>query len=107
MGQPVKAVAQRTGRALAKPSPAKERRIDLRIQPEAKEIIQKAADLLGMSLSSFLVYTGLKAARTELASVNETRLSDRDRDLFLRHLDSPPAPTAALKTAMNRFRRQA
>jgi uncharacterized protein (DUF1778 family) len=107
MAQSARVALHRTRHAQAKPSSTKERRIDLRIQPEAKEIIQKAADLMGMSVSSFLVFTGLKAARAELAGQNETKLSDRDRDLFLRALDSPPAPNAALKAAMSRFRRQA
>lgn len=107
MAQPARAVPRRTRHAQAKSSSTKERRIDLRIQPEAKEIIQKAADLMGMSVSSFLVFTGLKAARAELSGQNETKLSDRDRDLFLRALDSPPAPNAALLAAMSRFRGQA
>lgn len=95
-----------TKRAENRMEKKREQRVDLRIQPDAKEVIQQAADLLGMSLSTFLVSTGLKAARSEIAELNELRLSDRDRDLFLKTLDSPPAPTSALRDAMARFRTQ-
>ncbi len=41
-----------------------------------------------------------EAAETEFAEQEVTVLSDRDRDRFLRLLENPPVPNAALRSAM-------
>lgn len=42
----------------------------------------------------------------EYAASANVRLSERDRELFLQALDNPPAPNAALKKALKKFKSQ-
>ncbi|MCK5798126.1 MAG: DUF1778 domain-containing protein [Deltaproteobacteria bacterium] len=75
----------------------KEERIDLRTSREVKDLIQRAADLIGTTMSAFILHCSYDAAREALAQQASVVVSDRDRDLFLRLLDDPPAPNDALK----------
>ena len=72
---------------------AKEERIDLRANREVKEVIQRAADLLGTTTSAFVV----NHAYQVIAEREILLLSDRDRDLFFSFLDHPPKPNPALQ----------
>lgn len=82
---------------------SKEKRIDLRVTSEQKELLEKAAELKGMSLSAYLLSHGLTVAQAELEAYQKLVLSDRDRDRFLELLASPPKPLPALKKAMRKF----
>jgi uncharacterized protein (DUF1778 family) len=75
----------------------KEERIDLRTSREVKELIQRAAELLGTTMSAFIVHHSYDAAREVLAQQESLVLSDRERDHFLELLESPPKPNRALK----------
>jgi len=75
----------------------KEERIDLRASREVKEVIQRAADLLGTTTSAFVVNHAYQAAQRVIAERETLLLSDQDRDLFFSMLDHPPKPSAALK----------
>lgn len=44
------------------------------------------------------------ASKSRFAEESITRLSNADRDRFLRLLDSPPKPNAALRKAMSKYR---
>jgi uncharacterized protein (DUF1778 family) len=84
----------------------KDELINLRTNPEQKSIIQKAADLLGVSTASFILEHSLKAARRELAGVEELRLAKRDAEIFLSALENPPKANAALKKAFQEHERR-
>ena len=73
--------------------------INLRADPEQNGVIQKVADMLGVSTASFILEHSLKAARRELAAAQELRLSRHDAEIFLSALDHPPKPNEALKRA--------
>ena len=75
----------------------KDERIDLRASREVKEVIQRAADLLGTTTSAFVVNHAYQAAQRVIAERETLLLSDRDRDLFFSMLDHPPKPNQALK----------
>ncbi|MCF8184861.1 MAG: DUF1778 domain-containing protein [Polynucleobacter sp.] len=77
-------------------------RINLRTSPEAKALIERAAALMGTTVSGFMVQNAYEAAQ-RLVSQHETiTLSDRDRDVFLAALENPPEPTEALRRLMAR-----
>jgi uncharacterized protein (DUF1778 family) len=82
---------------------AKQDRIELRVNQRQKALIEEAASLSGMSLSSYMLAKALKSARQEIQEAEIIRLSDRDRDLFLKGLDTAPKPSAKLKKAAARF----
>lgn len=82
---------------------AKKDRIELRISEEHKQIIEKAASLKGLSLSSYVLSQILDVARAEIASQEKITLSNRDRDLFISLLENPPEPSESLKLAVKRF----
>lgn len=81
-------------------------RLDFRIAPENKRVIEKAATINGQSVSDFAVSTLLKSAREVLERHGQTRLSERDRDAFLELLDNPPEPNEALREAVKNYRRR-
>lgn len=81
---------------------AKEERIDLRASREVKEVIQRAADLMGTTTSAFVVNHAYQAAQRVIAERETLLLSDRDRDLFFSMLDHPPRPNQALKRLLRR-----
>jgi uncharacterized protein (DUF1778 family) len=71
-------------------------RINLRTSQELKDLIERAASMMGATVSSFMLQSAADVARRVLAQQEVITLSDRDRDAFLTALDNPPAPTQAL-----------
>ncbi len=75
-------------------------RINLRASPEAKAMIERAAALMGTTVSAFMIQNAYEAAQKLVAEWETITLSDRDRDAFLAALENPPEPNAALKRLM-------
>jgi len=83
----------------------KQRRLTLHLPAELKATIEEAAARLGQSVEDFAVSTLIEHARRVIAEHRVTRLSNRDRDLFIRLLDDDGAePNAALRAAAARYR---
>ncbi|MEM9922198.1 MAG: DUF1778 domain-containing protein [Cyanobacteria bacterium P01_D01_bin.50] len=85
---------------------AKQSRVDLRVSQQQKELLERAASLRGLSLSSYLLSNGIEAAIKDIESHEKLVLSDNDRDLFLSLMENPPEPNQALKSAMRRFQEE-
>jgi len=81
-------------------------RLDIRLQPDTKELIQAAAELRNQTLTQFVVATLADEAGKVIAAHERTVLSDRDRDLFLEALDNPPAPNRALQNAARKYKKR-
>jgi uncharacterized protein (DUF1778 family) len=75
---------------------AESARINLRTSTELKDLIERAATMMGATVSSFMLQSSVDVARRVLAEQDIITLSDRDRDAFLNALDNPPEPTQAL-----------
>ena len=71
-------------------------RINLRTSPEAKALIERAAAIMGSTVSSFMLQNAYEAALRLVAQQDTITLSDRDRDAFLQALEHPPKPNQAL-----------
>lgn len=80
----------------------KQDRIELRVNQHQKALIEEAASLSGMSLSSYMLEKALKSARNEIEEARIIRLSERDRDAFLKALDGGNRPNSTLKRAAKR-----
>ena len=74
-------------------------RLEFRIRPESKDLIEQAAQLLGISVSEFANSRLVQLARQIIAEHNIIRLTNRDRDIFLAMLDADTEPNAALQKA--------
>lgn len=91
------AAAQKT------PRPARElksERLELRVAPSAKKIIQRAMAVTGLAAGD-LAYEG---ARRLLEEQERMVLIGADRDAFFAALVNPPPPAPALVEAVRRSR---
>lgn len=80
--------------------------IHIRSTTSDKMLIEKAADAVGLTISSFMLQNSIKAARRELAEVEKISLTKRDAELFLSALTNPQAPNAPLKAAFKDYEKQ-
>lgn len=74
-------------------------RVEFRLPPEEKDLIEQAAKLLGISLTEFARPRLVQDARAIVTEYAITRLTDRDREIFLAMLDADTEPNAALRKA--------
>lgn len=79
-------------------------RIDMRLERDQKDLLEQAAVCQGQDLTSFILGALLDRARDVVARHRATVLSRRDMKAFLRLLDRPPAPNAALRAAFRRLK---
>jgi uncharacterized protein (DUF1778 family) len=80
-------------------------RLDIRLNPQAKEKIEQAAVVLHQSVTDFVVTSLLRASEQALERQEIIRLTNRDRDLFLAALEADVRPNKALRKAAQRFKR--
>jgi uncharacterized protein (DUF1778 family) len=82
-------------------------RINFRLSSELKKTIEDAAAELGQSISDFAISTLVQTARKILHDQQVTRLSERDRQLFVAMLDDESSkPSNALVKAARRYKKQ-
>jgi uncharacterized protein (DUF1778 family) len=62
-------------------------RLNIRIRPDIKDQIEKAANITGKTMTDFAVSALSEAAGRVLEDSRTVELSNRDRDIFLRILD--------------------
>ena len=74
-------------------------RMNLRIKPEAKARLVRAATLRHTDLTDFVTQTALREADTVIAAAERMKLSGRDSLMVLRLLENPPRPNKRLKAA--------
>jgi uncharacterized protein (DUF1778 family) len=80
-------------------------RLDIRLNPKAKEKIEQAAVVSHQSVTDFVVTTLLRASEEALERQQMIHLTNRDRDLFLAALEKDVRPNRALRKAAERFKR--
>ncbi len=74
-------------------------RIELRIKPEEKAILARAAALERVDLTGFILRKVLPEARAVIDRAERVTLTERDSLKVLDLLEHPPKPTARLKRA--------
>lgn len=79
-------------------------RLNFRIDPQIKQMIERAAEYSGETITSYAVATLVRDARRVIEEHEMTVLTDAGRDAFLDLLDNPPAPNKALRNAAARYR---
>lgn len=86
------------------PMAARTARLEMRLTPEDKEILEQAAALSGQPLTSFALSTLTARARDMIAEQNTITLSRRDIKRFFEILDADTEPAPVLKAAVRRYR---
>jgi uncharacterized protein (DUF1778 family) len=83
---------------------AKEARVDVRMSPEHKALLEQAAAATEQTLSSFMVSTLLREAHEVLERETTTKLSLRDMKRFYQLITSKKRPNRALREAAKRYK---
>ena len=78
---------------------AKTERVQMRVDPAAKRVLERAAALSNTTVSGFVTRNALEAAARAIRKHERIVLSDRDWELFFAALVDPPEPNAALREA--------
>lgn len=74
--------------------------LNLRATEQQRQIIDRAAEVLGKSRSEFMIESAVRAAEDVMLDQTYFALSDEAFDQVLALLDNPPEPTQALRDLM-------
>lgn len=77
------------------------KRMNLRVRPEQKATLIRAAALKNTDLTDFVIENALREAKTVIEDAERIVLSERDSLLVLNLLENPPAPNAKLRKAIS------
>ncbi len=93
----------RRGRASARKSATgRQKRLDMRVSDETKELLQHAADINDQSLTDYVLSRAREAARREIHEHDVLTLSVRDSARFVDLLLNPAEPSEHLVAAARR-----
>ncbi len=84
---------------MASTSTVKQERMHIRVDAPTKLKLERAATYLHKSLSEFVLSQALHAADEVICEHETLALSERDWEVFLDALESPPEPGPKLKRA--------
>jgi len=76
-----------------------DKRMSLRVSPEVKARLVRAAALRNTDLTSFVTETALREADAVIEAAEVIKLSERDYLRVLELLENPPKPNAKLRAA--------
>ena len=82
---------------------AKSERLEMRLTSEQKDLIERAARIKGLDVTSFVVPLAVDVAREVVGREAATLLSPRDFRRLMRILDSDVHPAPRLKAAVGRL----
>jgi len=74
-------------------------RVELRLQPEDKAVLVRAAALERLDLTNFILRAALPRAKATIAEAEQLKLSERDSLRVLDLLENPPPPPERLRRA--------
>jgi uncharacterized protein (DUF1778 family) len=83
------------------PSASKQTRLNIRASEQDKDLIERAANALEMSVSEFVLQRAVAEAQAILADRTQFRLSPRQWREFCQALDAPPRPLPELQKLLN------
>jgi uncharacterized protein (DUF1778 family) len=82
-------------------------RLEARITPAQKRLIERAAALRGTSVTEFVVASAQEAATSTIKDFDVLQLRDEAREVFIKAVLNPPVPTDAARHAAERYRKHA
>jgi uncharacterized protein (DUF1778 family) len=84
----------------APPQHRKREALNIRIQPQVREIIDRAARLTGKNRTDFVLDAARRAAEEALLDRTVFAVSPKAYREFLRRLDAPPRPNKRLRKTL-------
>lgn len=85
---------------IARREPAKREALNLRIKPQVRELIDRAAELAGKNRTDFVLDAARRAAEDTLLDRTMFAVSPKAYREFLTRLDAPPKPNKRLLKTM-------
>jgi uncharacterized protein (DUF1778 family) len=82
---------------------SRDERIDFRVNRESKSLFARAAEISGVSLTSFVIEAARERAMRLINEHDRLVLNNEARDVFMGALLNPPAPSTALRKAADQF----
>ena len=76
-------------------------RINVRSTVDEKIVIEQAANLLGLSVSSFMIQSSFERAKELLKSNHELKVNNADRDMLMNLLENPRPANDEMKNLMS------
>jgi len=83
----------------------RQERLEARISPDQKRLLEHAATLRGTSLTDFVLISAQEAATKTIKDFETLALCNEAREVFVNALLNPPAPNKALRSAANRYKK--
>jgi uncharacterized protein (DUF1778 family) len=83
----------------------KDERLEARVTPAQKDLIERAAALRGTSVTEFVVASAQEAATATIKDFDVLHLRDLAREVFINAVLNPPAPNEAARAAAARYKK--
>jgi len=85
---------------MPRPAVDDNRRMNLRLRPDQKSTLMRAAALMHTDLTNFVLQPALREAKAVIEESERLPLSERDSLVVLNLLENPPEPNAKLRAAI-------
>jgi uncharacterized protein (DUF1778 family) len=84
--------------------PRKNQRLEARVTPDQKRLIERAAELRGSTVTDFVVASAQQAAADVIRDFETLVLRDQARDVFINAILNPSPPNDAARAAARRYK---
>ncbi len=82
----------------------KNQRLEARVTPDQKRLIERAAELRGSTVTDFVVASAQQAAADTIRDFETLVLRDQARDVFINAILNPSPPNDAARAAARRYK---
>jgi uncharacterized protein (DUF1778 family) len=82
----------------------KDERLEARVTPDQKRLIERAAELRGSTVTDFVVVSAQQAAADTIRDFETLVLRDQARDVFINAILNPLPPNDAARAAAQRYK---
>jgi uncharacterized protein (DUF1778 family) len=83
----------------------KQERLEARVTPAQKQLIERAAALRGTSVTEFVVVSAQEAATSAIKEFEVLSLREEAREVFINTILNPPVPNEAARIAAERYKK--
>jgi uncharacterized protein (DUF1778 family) len=84
----------------------KQERLEARIAPKQKRLIERAAALRGTTVTEFVLLSAQEAAARTINEFEVLNLRDQAREVFVEAILNPAAPNKTARSALARYRQE-